>query len=165
MRCIIGIPNAGKTTYSQRFDNVYHIDDFGKQRWEKIKSIISDDVTFDGLFIHVNSRRRLLSLCDDNYTKTCIWLATPLNDCLQRENRGRLPGLVHHYYNTFQIPTYSEGWDEIIKVVDGKEIVLSKEEEDDYNVRRNNYTNRPAQWRNLRHTRPHRERHEHRRNV
>lgn len=119
MTLICGIPNAGKTTYSQRFDNVVHMDEVATNRkhFPKITEIIAnstEDVCVEGVFISKHQRKELVSACRPEWKKTCIWLATPLEECLRRENRGRKAALMENCHAAMQPPTYSEGWDEII---------------------------------------------------
>lgn len=109
---ICGTPNAGKTTYSARFENAFHYDDMRKQGI-RIKDVLkADDVVVEGLFETAEARRRLVRMA--SRPCTCIWLNTPLDVCLKRENRGRGLGMIRHHHSIFEPPTYEEGWDEII---------------------------------------------------
>ena len=121
MTLICGIPNAGKTTYSQRFEYVVHMDDVAIKGhpMSRICEIISnaeEDVCVEGVFISRLQRKQLVDACKPEWKKMCIWLDTPLEECLRRENRGRREGLVRNCYACMQPPTYSEGWDEIIVI-------------------------------------------------
>jgi tRNA uridine 5-carbamoylmethylation protein Kti12 len=111
---ICGSPNAGKTTYSSRYENAYHYDDMRKQGLKIADIINQDDVVIEGLFETANARRRIANMADGY--KTLIWLNTPLDECVRRENRGRPIAMVTRHFNMFEPPTYDEGWDEIILI-------------------------------------------------
>lgn len=53
---------------------------------------------------------------DKPYKKTCIWIDTPLEECIQREDRNRPIEIILLHADTFEPPTYDEGWDEIIVI-------------------------------------------------
>ena len=121
MTLICGIPNAGKTTYSQRFENVVHMDEVATKGhpMSRICEIISEseeNVCVEGVFTTIHSRKQLADACPAEWKKTCIWLDTPLEECIRRENRGRREGLMRNCHACMQPPTYSEGWDEIIVI-------------------------------------------------
>lgn len=116
MICIIGLPNAGKTTYSTRYDNVLHTDALKpKARWSDIEKAMDDSLVVDGVFFSRRTREKLLALAD-GCKKTCIWLDTPVDVCINRENRGRHHSLVEVLHMRFEPPTLDEGWDEIIRI-------------------------------------------------
>ena len=108
---ICGIPNAGKTTYSQKYDNVIHLDDV--QRTSVICEMVAneEDVCVEGAFLDSRRRRKIADAYKGK--KVCIWLNTPLDECIARENRGRQKGLFRVCAEGFEPPTYAEGWDEI----------------------------------------------------
>ena len=117
---ICGLPNAGKTTYSAQFENVIHTDDVpcvkGHGHMRTVCEMITgktEDVCVEGLFPTRHSRRMLIHAAGDTYKK-CIWLNTPADECIRRENRGRNKCIVTNSQQIFQPPTYEEGWDEII---------------------------------------------------
>ena len=117
MVLIIGLPNAGKTTYSQRFTEVLHYDDISRYRQaERIEIYRSTEAEcIEGIYNTVASRKRIL----DNVTadtKVCIWIDTPVDICIEREDRGRGEHLVLAHEKMFEPPTYEEGWDEIVIV-------------------------------------------------
>lgn len=126
---IIGLPNAGKTTYSQRFDNVIHADDAKmpfvseKQKFgTAIKKAAESpgDVVVEGIFNTKEWRFELLKACAHHDKKVVVWLNTPVEECLRREKeyRKRPDGVVLNQAKKFQLPTYDEGWDEIIVIGD-----------------------------------------------
>lgn len=114
---IIGLPNAGKTTYSERFENVLHLDDFPPSKFlncnEAVRKAV-DDVVVEGIYNLRCRRERLLEAYQGNGRKVCIWIDTPADVCVGRENRGRHEQVVRAHL--FQPPTYDEGWDEIIRI-------------------------------------------------
>ena len=119
---ICGIPNAGKTTYSARYDNVMHLDDaFGQTRYDlcnKFASQAEGDVCVEGAYNQIWQRKALIEACQHQSPKVCIWLDTPLEECLEREQNGRKRTLaiIHIHHNAFEPPTLEEGWDEIIRI-------------------------------------------------
>ena len=114
----MGMPNAGKTTYCERFGNVVHLDD-RRTIAATCKAMHGmDDVTVDGIFPTRSTRRRLLRAYEGN-GKRCIWLDVPYGECLRRETRGRSSAFFERFSDLFEPPTYDEGWDEIIIVRGG----------------------------------------------
>lgn len=118
MILIIGYPNAGKTTYSTQFDNVLHLDDFPPSKFLNCNEAVRQadgEVVVEGIYNLRCRRKKLLEAAKKDEKKVCIWLNTPIEECIRRENRGRPRQVVT---GPFQAPTLDEGWDEII-VVDG----------------------------------------------
>ena len=113
---ICGIPNAGKTTYSERFENVYHADNFRRDGVDLWEIINQNGVVIEGIFGNAETRRRIVKRAGKPCT--CIWLNTTLEECLKRENRGRGLGLIRYHHRIFEPPTYEEGWDEIIVIAE-----------------------------------------------
>ena len=119
----MGIPNAGKTTYSQRYDNVIHLDEEkgGRHRWGNIVEAVRKDNTIcvEGVYERADMRIPLVNACKGK--KTCIWLNTPLDECIDREihGRNRSVKMVEWAAEDLEPPTYDEGWDEIIVIGDG----------------------------------------------
>lgn len=106
---ICGLPNAGKTTYSQKFQNVLHADDYANI--DDLLKLISKNIKnicVEGIFMTQYSRKRLLNVYNGNKTK-CIFIDTPLGICLKRENRKRLLQVIRNCSDIFESPTYSEG--------------------------------------------------------
>ena len=108
---IVGIPNSGKTTYSQRYDNVFHADELGMKETEYIIKT-EKDLCVEGIFVLSKHRKKLCDLY--NGKKVCVWMDTPLEECKKRENRGRGLWMTEQWASIFEPPTYEEGWDEII---------------------------------------------------
>ena len=122
MVLICGLPNAGKTTLSERYADVIHYDDIvvekRKQPLHALCEMItkaSDDVCIEGVFLRARERS-IIAQAKDGCRKTCIWLKTPLEECVRRENRNRATCLIKSCSDLFEPPTYSEGWDEIIEI-------------------------------------------------
>lgn len=130
---ICGVPNAGKTTFSQQFENVIHMDEIKPGKGQSHRSYVTDalkeakgDICVEGVYVLANSRKRLA----DAYTgkKRCIFLDTPLEECKRRENRGRPLFIVENSHHHLEAPTFDEGWDEIIiKRPDGEEHLVKGE--------------------------------------
>ena len=117
MILIIGLPNSGKTTLSSKYANVIHYDDY--MDGDKVIELMhesEDEVVIEGIYNRRKGRARLLSVCPHGERKVCIWLETPVEECLRRERayRKRPDSIVLHHARTFEEPTYDEGWDEII---------------------------------------------------
>ena len=113
---ICGIPNAGKTTYSERYDSVIHLDDCFHRDYCGIVSAVVGDVCIEGVFGQRKMRTDIINACKSHDRKVCIWLDTPFDECMERElsYRNRPLGVVGSHHKMFQPPTYEEGWDEII---------------------------------------------------
>lgn len=115
---ICGHSRAGKTTYSQRYSKVIHIDEVGASHLVlNIVRSMSGDVVVEGIYYRPHQRRELIQAYQGE-GKRCIFLDTPKS--VREERLGR--ELKHDY--PFLTPTYDEGWDEIIIVRDGREEVL-----------------------------------------
>ena len=118
MILICGLPNAGKTTYSQKFNNVIHFDEVkgGRHRMDIVVENVEkqNTIVVEGVYDKATERRRLVEASKEK--NTCIWLDTPVDECLKREKGGRHRGehLIIWCAESFEPPTFSEGWDEII---------------------------------------------------
>lgn len=112
---ICGIPNAGKTTYSSKYENVIHTDEIKKTRLVcDMVSNAGDNVCVEGIWISAHIRKELLRSYKGNGKKVCVWLNTPYEECVKREDRGRGTLIIQNCHELFEPPTYEEGWDEII---------------------------------------------------
>lgn len=112
---ICGVCRAGKTTYSQKYDNVIHLDDMGKvpDRYHNVSYTVSrlhDDIVVEGVYDTAKLRKDLLEHYHGNGKRTCIWL-NPSEEEIQNRPWAKRHG--YHKY-PFEPPTYDEGWDEII---------------------------------------------------
>lgn len=110
----MGLPNAGKTTYSSRYAHVIHLDDCKKPKFDNCNKAVSEtdgNVVVEGIYNTKYRRKALLEAVEGkNCRKVCVWLDTPREECEKRENRGR--NVIR--YALIEPPTYDEGWDEII---------------------------------------------------
>ena len=109
---ICGLPNAGKTTFSRRFNNVLHQDDIGII--SRIVNIIRpmDDVILEGYFGRKAERDRVRT-AHHGYAR-CIFLDISVEESIRRENRNRHPQILRNASRFFEPPTLDEGWDELI---------------------------------------------------
>lgn len=111
---ICGVGRAGKTTYSQTFRNVLHLDGMGRkpQRFENVINALTDeDVTVEGIYETSALRAELLQAYKGKGSK-CIWLDTPESLVRERLRKDGIP--ISHRHFDFEPPTLDEGWDEII---------------------------------------------------
>lgn len=129
---IIGLPNAGKTTYANRFKEVLHYDDIMRLDTKTRYDMYAKASVIEGIYLTRRSRRIVLNCWRKRLGKrVCVWVDTPLDVCLEREREGRNRSetVVLHNAKLFQPPTLDEGWDEIIIVKpDGSETRITKEE-------------------------------------
>lgn len=118
----MGLPNSGKTTYSQKFDNVLHLDDFPNSKFLNCNKAVKlqNNVVVEGIY-NIKYRRELL-LKGVHTEKICIWIDTPVQVCMHRN--GRSKDIVLYEYISFSPPTYDEGWDKIIRVTPEGETIL-----------------------------------------
>lgn len=119
MILIIGLPDAGKTTYSAQYDNVIHMDDIiGRHRYQKVIDAVWQDpsLVVEGVFGKAAVREQLVKASSQH--NTCIWLDVPVEECLKREHadRQRSDHMIIWAAEDFEPPTYEEGWDEIIHI-------------------------------------------------
>lgn len=112
---ICGLPNAGKTTYSQQFDNPLHLDEIGTADnvIDKMKQI-DGDVAVEGFFGTSCERRTIRSAYDGE--AVCIFIDISVEESIKRENRNRHPNILRNASKKFELPTLDEGWDRIIVV-------------------------------------------------
>lgn len=124
MTLICGIPNAGKTTFSAQYGSVIHFDRIPHKnvneqfkRCNELAAQSNGDVCVEGVYNRRKRRLELLEAVKDKQGKRiCIWLDTPIEICLKRENRGRPSFIISDNAKIFEPPTLDEGWDEIIIV-------------------------------------------------
>ena len=122
---ICGLPNAGKTTYSRRYDNVIHFDTVparvGDTQYDACNRLAAEtagDVCVEGVYNQRKTRAGLLAACRDKSPKVCVFIDTPPDVCAARETRNRPAGLIRAHNKTLQRPDLSEGWDEIITITE-----------------------------------------------
>ena len=113
IKLICGRTRAGKTTYSQQFDNVIHLDYCGglttcyNNVLNKV-SKMSEDVVVEGIYNTAERRKSLLEAYKGDGEKICIWIDTPL-DVIKKRLFIQLPSTAFN----FEPPTLNEGWDSI----------------------------------------------------
>lgn len=124
-----GSPGSGKSTLSKQIANEQNLvrlslDEMGYIRQHKLIPHVVDalkegkSVVADSLYTKKQWRTELLQAVE-NLGCRCVLLRmdTPLDECIRR-NRGRdgaLPDFViEDIYNSIELPTLDEGWDEIL---------------------------------------------------
>lgn len=117
MILVCGIPNAGKTTYAKSLGEFIEFDRVGgtnAQMRVKVLDMVKENpsVIVEGVYGNAGDRRRLAEAAGGG---KCIWLDTPVETCVEREEsyRHRPTELVRACAKHFEPPTYDEGWDEI----------------------------------------------------
>ena len=119
---ICGLPRAGKTTYSQQYDDdnfiVLHLDNCGggirgHLRCNKEAALL-ENVVVEGVYNRAEWRKSLIHSRDDSFKK-CIWLDTPI------EMKKTRHGYCSYCEFEFEPPTFDEGWDEITIIRGDKE--------------------------------------------
>ena len=105
---ICGHSRAGKTTFSQRFKNVIHLDDTHSHNVvNRIIDQVTGDVVVEGIYYSPRERKELLSHYRGTGTRViCI-------DTSQEVREARMKHRFKHGY-PFLYPTNEEGWDKII---------------------------------------------------
>ena len=106
---IIGLPNSGKTSYSNNYENVIHADNYKTKEVKEFVSKADGDIVVEGIYILRSDREPLIK--SYNGLKKCVVMDTHVDVCISRENRGRFPNLVTGMNEWFEIPTFDEGWD------------------------------------------------------
>lgn len=136
---LCGIPASGKTTKShelaKKYDAIlYCLDELSKNsiltkhsliRSNMHKDIANDllhghNVVCDDLNTKLSMRLSILTAVSKiNCKKVLIVMDTPLKDCLTRNaNRQNMviENIFFNIYNSFEPPSYKEGWDEIVYI-------------------------------------------------
>ena len=83
---------------------------------------INHNVIIDATNITIKSRRQVFLNLKVDCKKICYVMNTPYNECLRRlKIRNQLPNyhfvpeeVLEKYYQSFEIPFYKEGWDDIL---------------------------------------------------
>lgn len=124
-----GSPGSGKTTISKQMAEQYNAEriSFDERHYIRHTDMIlpivealtdGKNVIADSVFSHVKQRTAILDAVQDiQCKKVLVYMTTPLDECLRRNanRKNRLPDfVVESFYQTFEPPTLSEGWDEII---------------------------------------------------
>ena len=111
MILIMGQSGAGKTTFSEQFDNVRHLDDYPFPRFINCNQAASPHDVIEGIY---NLRCRRIKLLETVHApfNICIWIKTPDHICEERNTKlNRLNRL-----GPLEPPSYDEGWDLILEV-------------------------------------------------
>ena len=110
---ITGLPNAGKTTLSNKYEEVIHQDDIGSidKICQKVAS--TDNAVLEGVFFKTEQRKKIIRAYQGGIKK-CIFIDISLDESIKRENRNRHPLILKNAFNHYEPPTLDEGWDEII---------------------------------------------------
>lgn len=94
-----------------------------------------DTVWIDATHLNINSRKKLLRRINQPYScLEIICMETPLQECLNRNNKRtgvtKVPApQVKKMYESYQRPTFSEGFDKITIInADNQEIVYKRGE-------------------------------------
>lgn len=127
---ICGVGRAGKTTYSQSFGKVIHLDSMGTipQRFVNVINALTDeDVIVEGVYETSTLRAELLQAYKGKGS-VCIWLDTPEPLVRERLKKDGIP--ISHKHFDFEPPTLSEGWDEIIIIRGNDEQRINRQTED-----------------------------------
>lgn len=124
-----GCAGAGKTTLSKELIDKYQamrysFDEMGCFKYLElfpyiIKSISENkNVVVDALFTRISQRKLILDATKDiDCKRILIYVDTPLEECIRRnaQRTNPLPEfMVRDIYNSIEIPTLDEGWDEIL---------------------------------------------------
>ena len=122
---ICGLPRAGKTTFSKRYDGkckIIHLDDYGApiHSYIRVCNILNpkEDIVIEGVYNRADIRKNLIAPYNDE-KKICIWLDTPI------EIKKTRQGYSKHCEYPFEPPTYAEGWDEIRIIRNGEETIIT----------------------------------------
>lgn len=131
MTLIVGIPNAGKTTYSERYANVIHFDEIkgrGVVRFNKVVDMVKENNSLCVEGVYEKARQRIPLVEASKQRNVCIWLDTVVDTCVERERNGRKRSehMVIWASQRFEPPTLDEGWDEIIIIRGDDEQRISK---------------------------------------
>ena len=126
MVLICGISSSGKTTIAHKMSgDVVAWDSFiggGIAKTDQCnrKAAGMRNAVVEGIYIRKWMRESLCAACKGR--KICIWLDTPLEECIARERADRCRGdsFIESQAARFEPPTYDEGWDEIIRITEGE---------------------------------------------
>lgn len=78
----------------------------------------NQSVIIDSVFTYAKWRKQILdAISNICCNKICIYMDTPLDECIRRNARRSKPlpeFVVRSIYNSIEPPSINEGWDEII---------------------------------------------------
>lgn len=125
---LCGSPGSGKTTLSKQITEKQNTNrlSFDEMRCLQHKELIqptlkalqSNNVVVDSVFSRISQRKLILEATKNiDCKRILIYMTTPLEECVRRnaQRPNSLPEfMIRDIYNSFEIPTLDEGWDEII---------------------------------------------------
>lgn len=124
-----GCAGAGKTTLSKEMADKYQAVRYSFDEMECLEyselfpyivgSIFEGkNIVVDALFTRVSQRKLILDVTKDiDCKRILIYMNTPLEECIRRnaQRPNPLPEfMIRDIYNSIEIPTLDEGWDEIL---------------------------------------------------
>ena len=153
---LMGIPGAGKSSVRNLFDlSEWHlgssdeklpIDKEGNRQWTPInlskawKEVWYElgqalgerkNIILDNTFIHRSERAAVAGIARGlGYLSILIWLKTPLERCLENDRRRHFmvgANVIAQKYINLQKPSTNEGWNEIIKLIDSDNGLITME--------------------------------------
>lgn len=126
---ICGIPGSGKTTLSKQLAEEYSMKrfSFDEMNCYTTRQFVSTaivalqegkSIIMDSTLLKKASRRIILqAISNFPCRKVCIFMNTPLDECLQRNAQREIvipDVIIRSIHETMQVPTLEEGWDEVI---------------------------------------------------
>lgn len=137
---LVGLPGSGKSSYAKKLrkaygentaivesdhyrELLYGNSSIQRNNGDLFELIHSDilkklaegiNVIFDATNISRKHRMALVQKLSNNVVKECIIIATSYSRCLERNeqrNRKVPKEVIDRMWKSFQIPTYTEGWD------------------------------------------------------
>lgn len=124
-----GSAGSGKTTLSKKIAEEYNAVRFSFdemhifQHKELIPYVMKElqnnkNVVVDALFTCISQRKLILGATKDiGCKRTLIYMNTSLEECIKRNEQRPNPlpeFMIRDIYNSIEVPTLDEGWDEIL---------------------------------------------------
>jgi tRNA uridine 5-carbamoylmethylation protein Kti12 len=124
-----GAPGSGKTTYSKKIANEQNAIrlSFDELHCFQHKELIpyimetlkkNKNVVVDAVFYSITQRKMILEATKNfNCKRILVYMNTSLEECIHRNAQRSHPlpdFMVEGIYNSMQLPTLDEGWDEIL---------------------------------------------------
>lgn len=123
-----GSPASGKTSLSKKISEEqkatrYSFDEMHCFQHKELVSpiihslLMGENVVVDALFTRIIQRKMILEATKNiNCEKILIFMDTPLEECIRRNTQRPNPlpeFMIRDIYNSIEIPTLDEGWDDI----------------------------------------------------